>query len=135
MDRSTATTTTETDRRSVVESYLESFSKRDLEGCMSRFTDDAVIHYGPATLGLGQFRGKEAIEKWHRDRFTAGAEIVKIENIQSNAKEVRVSGVFTSPRLKAVRLDDFRGSGTFLFEGERFKVVKLGLRSGYRFHI
>jgi hypothetical protein len=127
--------TADTDKRTAVEGYIKSFEERDVGSCLSFFTEDAVIHFGPATFGLGRFRGTAQIEKWHRERFTAGGRVVKVEEIKVDGDQVRVKAVFTSPRLKAVRLDDFRGTGTFLFEGARFKELKLGLERGYRFHI
>lgn len=125
----------DTDMRTAVEGYIKSFEEKDVDSCLSYFTEDAVIHFGPATFGLGRFRGTSQIEKWHRERFAAGGRVVKVEEIKVDRGQVRVKAVFTSPRLKAVRLDDFRGTGTFVFEGTQFKELKLGLERGYRFHI
>ncbi len=125
----------DTDKRTAVEGYIKSFEDKDVDSCLSYFTEDAVIHFGPATFGLGRFRGTSQIEKWHRERFAAGGRVVKVEEIKVDRGQVRVKAVFTSPRLKAVRLDDFRGTGTFVFEGTQFKELKLGLERGYRFHI
>lgn len=126
---------TDSQRRSAVEDYLKAFEERDLEACVAHFTEDAIIQFGAAMLGLGQFRGRENIEQWHRDRFAGGAHLTKIESIKVERDRVRVAGVFGSPRLKAVRIPDLRGTGTVVFDGELFKELNLGLRRGYRFHI
>jgi hypothetical protein len=125
----------EVEQRSLVEAYLKAFKERHLEECVSYFDEDAELQFGPATLGLGRFHGKGDIEKWHRDRFEAGAQIVKVESIQVKDDQVRVNGVISSPRLKAVRIDDLRGWGNFVFAQGKFKQLRLGLRTGYRFHI
>jgi hypothetical protein len=133
---------TETDRDPLerehlqaVETYLDAFEKRDVGRCVDLFAEDAELHFGPVTLGLGRFRGRDAIEKWHRERFEAGARVVEVDGIDARGDEVRARILISSPRLKAVRVPDLRGSAAFLFSGSKIKQLKLGLARGYRFHV
>ena len=125
----------EDERLRAVETYLDAFERREVSECADLFTEDAVLHFGPATLGLGLFRGRDGIERWHRERFTAGARVMEVDGIEAHGDQVRARILVSSPRLKAVRIPDLRGSATFFFDGSKIRQLKLGLARGYRFHV
>lgn len=125
----------ETDLHTRVEAYLQAFDERDLPQCMEFYAEDGLLVFGSTAFGLGQFRGKEAIEQWHRDRFAGGMRITKVEEITEEGDTVTVKAVATSPVLRSIHLDDFRGTATFVVRQGKFEEVRLGLRHGYRFHI
>jgi len=123
------------DPQKVVEAYLQAFEARDLSRCVEFYDEEGLLIFGPPAFGLGRFRGKEAIEQWHKDRFAGGMRVVKVEDIQVNSDTVTVKAVASSPVLKAIQLDDFRGTASFIIRQGKIKEVRLGLRTGYRFHI
>ena len=125
----------QTDAKAVVEDYLQALEARDLSRCLAFYTEDGLLVFGPSGLGLGRFRGKEAIEQWHKDRFSGGMRITAIEEMEADGDTVTVYAVASSPTLKAVRIDELRGVGTFAVQDGKIKEVRLGLRRGYRFHI
>ncbi|MFQ5738910.1 MAG: nuclear transport factor 2 family protein [Acidobacteriota bacterium] len=126
----------EIDRESLVKDYLDAMEKRDLERCMGFYTNDATLYFGPRTLGFGSFSGYEEIKQWHQERFEAGMVVTEVEEIEVESDTVTVHAKATSPRLKAVNIDHFRGYAKFIFEGHgKFKEVRLGLRTGWRFHL
>jgi len=125
----------EIDPQRVVEAYLQAFDERDLSRCLDFYDEDGLLVFGPPAFGLGRFRGKEALEQWHKERFTRGMKVIEIEEIQVEGDTVTVKAVVTSPVVKAIQLDDFRGTATFIVQRGRIKEARLGLRRGYRFHI
>jgi len=125
----------ESEPRAIVEAYLEAFDARDLSRCVEFYGEDGLLIFGPPAFGLGRFRGKEAIEQWHRDRFSGGMRITEIEEIEADGDTVTIYAVATSPALRAVRIEELRGIGTFVVQGGKIQEVRLGLRRGYRFHI
>jgi len=125
----------EIDLEGVVRAYLQVFDERDLPRCMEFFDEHGLIVFGPPAFGLGQFRGKAAIEQWHKDRFAGGMRVTEIEEVTVDGDMVTVKAVATSPVLRSIHLDDFRGTATFVFQQGRIKELRMGLRQGYRFHI
>lgn len=114
----------------VVNNYLEAFEARDLTRCLAFFNDDAVLYFT-----TGRFPGKKAIEQWHQDRFKGGMRIKEIEEVEIQDNTVVVHAVATSPKLKLVRIDDLRGTASFVINQGKFSEVRMGLRRGYTFHI
>jgi len=125
----------EIDLQAIVEAYLQAFDERDLPRCMEFYGEEGLLIFGPAAFGLGQFKGKAAIEQWHKDRFAGGMKVIEIEQITIDGDTVTVRAVATSPVLKSIHLDDLRGTATFVVQQGEFKEVRLGLRRGYRFHV
>jgi ketosteroid isomerase-like protein len=125
----------ETGHEGIVRAYLQAFEERDLERCMAFYHHDGLLVFGPAAFGLGQFRGSEAIEQWHRDRFSGGMRVTEIDEVTVEGDTVTVKAVATSPVLKSIHLDDFRGTATFVLEEGLIRELRMGLRRGYRFHI
>jgi ketosteroid isomerase-like protein len=125
----------EFDPRQVVESYLQAFDERDLSRCLDHFDEDGLLVFGARALGLGSFRGKEALEGWHKERFERGMVVKEVEEIEVDGDKVTVKAVAASPVLKTIHLDDLRGTATFVVQQGKIKEARLGLRRGYRFHI
>jgi uncharacterized protein (TIGR02246 family) len=125
----------EFDPRQVVESYLQAFDERDLSRCLDLFDEDGLLVFGPKAFGLGRFQGKKELEEWHKERFERGMVVKEVEEIEVDGDKVTVKAVATSPVLKTIHLDDFRGMVTFVVQKGKIKEARLGLRRGYRFHI
>jgi|DewCreStandDraft_4_1066084.scaffolds.fasta_scaffold01959_14 hypothetical protein len=116
--------------KKLVDDYFAAFEARDLARCLSFFRDDAEL-----VFATGRFPGIKAIEQWHKDRFKGGMRLVEIEDIEYKPDTVIVYAVVTSPRLKLVRIENLRGIGTFVFDQDKFRQVRMELRKGYSFHI
>ena len=105
----------------IVRSYLAAWRDHDIPRCVDFFAPDASVFFV-----AGTYQGREAIEQWHRDRFAAGLEIIRIDELSVDGDTVSVDGVVSSNRLKAWGIDSLSGTMTTVFEGERFKHVKFG---------
>ena len=115
----------EMDPRTVVEAYLHAFDARDLPGCLGLYDDDASLTFGP-----GLFRGKQAIEQWHKDRFAVDMRILQLEDIEVHADTVIVRGVVTSKKLKLFKAGSLGGTGTFLIQNGKIKELRFEGRIG-----
>jgi hypothetical protein len=111
------------DLESIVRDYLHAMGDRDLSRCMDFYADDAVI-----SMMNGTFRGASAIEEWHKERFAAELELVRLNQIRVKESTVIVDGVITSKRLRSWRIGTVRGTATFAMDMGRIKEVKLGLK-------
>ena len=74
--------------RELIETYLKAFEHGELEQCMNCFDSDATVEWL-----MGEYRGKESIEEWHKDRFAAGLKILRVDgmNIKGDVATVRVT--------------------------------------------
>lgn len=115
----------EMDPRTVVEAYLQAFNARDLPGCIEFYDDDASLTFGP-----GFFRGRQAIEQWHKDRFAADMRLLELEDIEVRGDTVVVRGVATSKRLRAFKIGSLGGTGTFLIQQGKIKELRFEGRIG-----
>jgi hypothetical protein len=111
--------------RTVVEAYLQTFDARDLPRCIEFYDDDASLTFGP-----GLFRGRQAIEQWHKDRFAADMRILELENIEVRGNTVTVRGVVTSKKLKLFKVGSLGGKGTFLIQNGKIKELRFEGRIG-----
>ena len=109
--------------QSKVQAYFESLAARDLSQCMDFFAEDANLAFY-----MGSYRGKAAIEQWHRDRFAADLRVTRIDKITVQDNTVIVNAAATSNRLKAWRLGSLSGTATFRFNGDKINDVKFGLQ-------
>jgi ketosteroid isomerase-like protein len=112
------------DLQEMVRAYLEAFERRDLPRCLEFFADDAAI-----TFALSVYRGKQAIEEWHKDRFSADLRVVRVERIRSHNGAVVVDAVATSKVARAWRFASVSGTVTLVFDGSKIKEAKFGLRT------
>ena len=122
-DTNSGATQPAADLKAVTNSYLEAFDARDLERCLSFFLDAASIDFQ-----LGVFKGREAIENWHRDRFAANLRLTKIEAITVRGATVIIDGVATSDRLAAWKLSSIKGRVTLKFTGDKIAEAKFASR-------
>lgn len=97
-----------TDVQDVVRDYLDAFGARDLDRCVAMFGEGAVLHFPPTT-----YQGQKALEDWHRARFDANLQIVRVDEVSADGDTVTVDGVITSKRLKTWRIGNLSGRATF----------------------
>ncbi len=113
-----------TDPRDVIGAYLQAFDQRDLPRCMEFFAEDAAINFA-----TGVYRGKQAIEEWHKDRFAAEFQVVRVDDVRAQGDAVMVDAVITSKVVKMWRFKSVSGTATFLFHEGKIKDAKFGLRT------
>ena len=109
----------ETDLQAIVESYLQAFDERDLATCVDFYSDDATIDFH-----IGVFQGKEAIERWHRERFAADFRMVDVQEMTVKGNTVVVEAVASSKKLRMWRIKRLRGKSTFRFEGGKIEQAR-----------
>jgi hypothetical protein len=113
---------TKLDLKELVENYLKVFESQDLPNCLEFFDDDASINFA-----VGVYRGKQAIEEWHKDRIKARFKIVKMENFETCDDKITVHAVAVSKKLEAWGIDSVSGKATFQVLNGKFKEVHLDL--------
>jgi hypothetical protein len=111
------------DLRALTDAYLKAFESRDLEGCLGFFHDDASIDFQDTV-----YRGRPAVESWHRDRFDANLHMLRLDAITVNGNVVTIDGVAASNRLAAWKIKGLNGRITIRFEGDKIKEGKLVAR-------
>jgi hypothetical protein len=107
----------------VVRAYLDAFAARDLPGCLERYAPTATIHFAG-----GVYRGPEAIEDWHRERFKADLRLVHLEDIRDEGELVVVEATATSRRLQLFKIDSLAGLVTFRLDDNLIVEAEFGLR-------
>lgn len=120
----------ETDPRAVIEAYLQAFEARDVPQCVAFYAEDAVIEFA-----FGTYRGKQAIEDWHKERFDAGLQLISLDSIEVEGDTVVIQVVATSRRLKSFRINSLKGTGTFLVQEGKIKGAKFAPRKGFAGHM
>lgn len=108
---------------SLIDSYLQAARERDLDGCMTYFAEDAKL-----TFMSGIFEGKPAIEEWHKERFDADLQFIRIDAIKTRGDTVTVDAVVTSKRIKAWKIGTLGGRATFRIADGKIKETSFGLR-------
>ena len=116
-------TTEKLDPKGIVGAYLDAVAKYDLTQSVSFFADDSTLSFMN-----GVFRGQKAIEDWHRDRFAAELEFVKLDSIKAKGDTVTVDGSVTSKKLKAWKIGKLAGRATFKVQDGKIKETKFSLR-------
>jgi len=112
-----------TDLEAMTKAYLQAYDQRDLSECMGFFAEDAIIRFA-----MGVYKGKQAIEEWHKDRFGADLRMIRVEGTRIQGDKVIVDAIATSKTAKAWGFDSVAGTATFVFQGGKIKQVKFGLR-------
>ena len=105
-----------------VKAYLLAFDSRDLTRCIDFFDDDACIYFLSDV-----FRGKEAIKRWHKDRFVADLRIIDVKGMSVEKNEIRLKGSIVSKRIVAWPAINFNIVLIASFEQEKIKNVRFGL--------
>jgi len=116
-------TVQDTTPQALIESYLETVKTKDAALCADYFADDASLHFM-----TGVFKGRQAIEKWHQDRFEAEAEVLKVKKIVADGNKVTVDAVVTSKKLRAWKISKLAGKATVKIQDGKVKEVKLSPR-------
>lgn len=111
------------DRQTLIKGYIEAFEARDLDRCMSYFSDDAAIDFQDTI-----YSGRQNIESWHNERFEANLRIRKLESVRVDGDTAVVDVVISSDRLSAWNVKSLNGRITVRFEGEKFREGKLAAR-------
>lgn len=119
-----------TDVAELVRAYGEAFERRDLEGCVDFFDEQATIRFLFAT-----YQGREAIRQWHADRFAADVRLMGMEEARVDGASVSVDAQATSRRLRLFRIDKVKGTVTFQIAQGRFTEAKFTARSGSAGHL
>lgn len=117
-----------TDPREAVQAYLQLFDQRDLPRCMEFFAEDATISFV-----TGVYRGRQAIEEWHKDRFAADARVTRVDDVRTQGDAVIVDAVVTSKVARMWRFSAVSGTATFTFQDGKIKGAKFGLRTSIPF--
>jgi hypothetical protein len=121
MDQKTGTPTT--DGAAIINDYLQAVKDRDLKRCVDFYADDATLIFLS-----GVFRGKKAIEDWHKERFDAQFEILKVDGIRSRDDRVTLDAVITSKRLKTWKINSLGGRANFRLDKGKIRETKLAPR-------
>lgn len=107
----------------IAKEYLEAMEARDLARCVDFYAEDGVINFQN-----GVFKGKQAIEEWHKERFDADLRVTKIEQVKVEGDTVKVDAITTSNRLKAWKIDSLSGTVIVKFENGKIKETSFSLR-------
>ena len=112
------------DLEATTRSYLTRYDQRDLQACMSFFAEEAEVHFA-----MGTYRGPEAIEEWHRDRFEADLRVLEIERVKVQDQAVILDLVATSKTSRAWGFETFAGRATVSFDQGKIVKAEFGLRN------
>ncbi len=105
-----------------VRAYLKALEERDLDKCVSFFSDDAVINFME-----GLYQGLDHIRKWHEDRFQANLRITEVEDIQIEGDSITVYAVIQSDRLLEWKIPHLSGYATARFRDGKIQELRFGL--------
>ena len=116
----------QTDIQATTMAYLDAFEARDLARCLDFYADDATLIFQ-----TGHYEGKEAIERWHRDRFAADLRLVHLDGISVRGDSVKIDATATSNRLRAWKVPSIHGTVTLTFDNGKIKEAMFGVRMGW----
>jgi hypothetical protein len=108
-----------------VRAYLDAFHAREMDNCLGRFSDTAVIHFHNST-----FNGLDAIVEWHRERFDADLRMERLEGVSIAGDTVTLEGSATSKRLRAWKLDSVSGTLEVRFKDDLIQELRFGMKLG-----
>jgi ketosteroid isomerase-like protein len=114
----------EPDLRATVQEYLEAYDRRDLDRCIQFFAEDATIRFA-----MGTFRGRQAIEEWHKDRFAADMRVLGVDEIRVQNDKVIVDLVAASNTSRAWGFDAVDARVTVTFRQGKVRQAEFGLRT------
>jgi hypothetical protein len=112
------------DAQHVMEQYLTAFKARNLEGCMSYFSPDATLEWM-----MGEYTGCESIEEWHRDRFSAELNVVRVDSFSATGSSITLDVVVQSKRLASWRIPNVLGRVTAQLSGGKIQHVNFAVKS------
>jgi ketosteroid isomerase-like protein len=114
----------ESDLKTAIAAYLEAYDQRALSTCMDFFAQDATILFA-----MGTYRGHQAIEKWHQDRFAADLRVTRVDEVKMDGDTVIVDVTATSKVARAWRFDSVAGRVTVVFRQGKIHKAEFGLRT------
>jgi len=114
----------EVNTRELIDAYLKAFEQGQLEQCMDCFDPNATVEWL-----MGEYKGKESIEEWHKDRFAAGLKILRIDGMTINNDVATIRITVTSKRLSAWRLPSMGGVVTVKFQNGKIQGTKFAAKS------
>jgi ketosteroid isomerase-like protein len=116
--------TEQTTTRELIENYLKAFERGELERCMECFAADATLEWL-----MGEYRGKQSIEEWHKDRFEAGLKILRVDGMTIAGDVATVRLTVTSKRLAAWRMPSLGGIVTVQFKEGKIRGTQFAAKS------
>jgi ketosteroid isomerase-like protein len=116
--------TEQTTTRELIENYLKAFERGELERCMECFAADATLEWL-----MGEYRGKQSIEEWHKDRFDAGLKILRVDGMSIAGDVATVRLTVTSKRLAAWRMPSLGGIVTVQFKEGKIRGTQFAAKS------
>lgn len=120
----------EANHKVLVEAYLKAVKERDLSQCLSFYTEDASVKFLFST-----YHGKQAIEKWHKDRFAANLQLLSLEGISVHDNTVVLSMLVSSNRLKSFGIKSVKATGVFLLQDSQIREAKFTPQKGVASHM
>ncbi len=118
------------DLEAITREYLAAFDARDIDRCLSFFTEDATIDFQNV-----EYEGTESIREWHDERFKANLRLSKLENVKVKGNSVTVDAVASSDRLAAWKIGSLKSRIEAKFEGEKIQEAKLSARITSMFNL
>ena len=110
----------------IVREYLQAFEARDLQKCLSFYTDDATVRFQNSV-----YNGSDGIRDWHNERFDADLRMVRVDNISTSGDVVVIDGVATSKRLRAWKISSISGTMTAHFTSCKIRELEFGVRMDF----
>ena len=118
------------DLEAITRNYLSAFQDRDLERCLTFFSENGSIYFQDV-----EYEGPEALTDWHKERFQANLKIEKIENVKVKGEKVTVDCVVSSDRLSSWKIKTLKSRIEAVFEGDRIQQAKLSARMSNMFNM
>jgi hypothetical protein len=74
------------------------------------------------------FKGRQALEEWHQERFDAEFEFVSVNKITADGDKVTLDAVITSKKLRVWRIRKLAGKAVFRLHEGKIREVKFSPR-------
>lgn len=114
----------------LVEEYREAFEAGDAARCAGFFAEDAILKFI-----FGTFKGRKAIEDWHKERFSAEVELLKVESMSVEGDQVSMNAAVTSRKLRRFRMNEVKGTAVFHLRDGLFSEAHFSPRRGVASHL
>lgn len=111
------------DAQALVQSYLDAFAARDLARCLEFYADDAELKFVS-----GVYAGRRSLEDWHKERFAADLQILRVDSIAVDGDTVKIDLMLASNRLKFFRINSLAARATVRLENGRIREAHFGPR-------
>jgi hypothetical protein len=104
-------TTAVVDGRSLLDAYLEAFAAGDVARATAFYADDALMKFAS-----GVYKGRAAIEEWHKERFALHLKVLRIDSMTVNGDTLKIDLVVASDRLQFYRISSLAARATIRVE-------------------